>query len=415
MAASKNAVAPADDCEAGLNEASCPAPEGNAWLPESSAEGIKGVTRPPDGHRAPGATKLGRCGGLISNPGLLTCPAPLNTVPFLRGPWHPLQIGFVVLVFLAFIFFIVEVARGDGTDFVRVVTALGFLLLSVCLVWLGDSAYLLKAKTQECAALQGVTSSLHKQVDDLASQHSKCKDKNAELEKGNLQLRQQIESYADKNCEHKRLNGEMQELNTSLTTQVRDLLSEGEVYKEQNAKHQLQIAALTDKVEDLGCVEKQLGVLANECNGSVVQARSVLERLERDLRLNTANTAFLFFDRIDRKKSGKLANKEVSLFVDNLSFLWRHLPTFNKEKLKVKLTAQGGISLEQVSELVDEMLVEEDTYNRDHLAKQLRRSSRSDNLATPTAKHARDQPKIDEGNHESICSFDTTDELVLDS
>mmetsp|Transcript_4951 Transcript_4951/g.6928 ORF Transcript_4951/g.6928 Transcript_4951/m.6928 type:complete len:108 (-) Transcript_4951:27-350(-) len=94
-------------------------------------------------------------------------------------------------------------------------------------------------------------------------------------------------------------------------------------------------------------------------------------RLERNLQLNTVNSAFLFFDRADTNKDGKIDGDEVAQFVDSLAFLWQHLPHFDPEHMKAAITKQGGISMEQVQKLVDAMMLNMESVDPAELARRV--------------------------------------------
>mmetsp|Transcript_152749 Transcript_152749/g.470344 ORF Transcript_152749/g.470344 Transcript_152749/m.470344 type:complete len:305 (+) Transcript_152749:81-995(+) len=240
------------------------------------------------------------------------------------GPYHvgccvveihgPLQIVFGALAALASVFLIVELWR-EGFDTLRFIAGLVFISVCVYLVWLGKAIYLLKAFRKEIEKFRGLNQQLKGEVAKLETQN---------------------QSHDSKNKEQRRLNGE-----------------------------------LSDRVSDLSRVERQLGVLSVECQGSVAQARHVLERLERNVKLNTVNSAFLFFDRADRDRNGRVDGGEVSHFVDSLAFLWCHLPHFDAARVKASIAQQGGISLEQVHKLVDGMMLDPEAGDPAALARRL--------------------------------------------
>eukprot|EP00927_Polykrikos_kofoidii_P082713 TRINITY_DN8295_c0_g1_i2.p1 TRINITY_DN8295_c0_g1~~TRINITY_DN8295_c0_g1_i2.p1 ORF type:complete len:298 (+),score=69.01 TRINITY_DN8295_c0_g1_i2:90-983(+) len=174
---------------------------------------------------------------------------------------------------------------------------------------------------------------------------------------------------------------------------------ENNEYKKQNDEHKKLNDTLSSKVDDLSRVEKQLSVLATECEGSVAAARALLDRLERSVKLNTVNSVFLFYDRSDRDKNGRIDPHEVDVFVDNLGFLWGHLPGFDKDSLKASLKEQGGISLEQVHELVETTMRICDEEALKQAEKKLGSTSsaasvrRHDNAQTPgEATHGNERP-----------------------
>merc|ERR1719414_2909672 len=112
-------------------------------------------------------------------------------------------------------------------------------------------------------------------------------------------------------------------------------------------------------------------MLSADCNGSVQQARILLERLERNIRLDTVNSVFLFFDRSDRNKNGRVDVEEVDMFVDNLGFLWKHLPAFQPASLKQAIIEKGGLSLDQVHKLVEAMMLDQEAVDAAALSNKL--------------------------------------------
>mmetsp|Transcript_107581 Transcript_107581/g.261165 ORF Transcript_107581/g.261165 Transcript_107581/m.261165 type:complete len:281 (+) Transcript_107581:48-890(+) len=240
------------------------------------------------------------------------------------GPFHagccvvelhgPLQILFAFLGAVAVVFVIIELWR-EGYDTLRILGGVVFLLVCLYLVWLSKAIYLIKAFRKEIDKFRGLNEQLGGEVQKLQAEN---------------------QSYDIKNRDQARLNTE-----------------------------------LSDKVSDLSRVEQQLSVLSAECQGSVQQARQVVERLERNLQLNTVNSAFLFFDRADTNKNGKIDGDEVSQFVDSLAFLWQHLPHFDPERMKAAIIKQGGISMEQVQKLVDAMMLDMESVDPAELAKRV--------------------------------------------
>lgn len=216
-----------------------------------------------------------------------------------------------------------------------------------------------------------------KQLGDLADETSAYTDQNQKhreqvacLEGLNDKLSVELEElqaqskiYQQQNASYERLNQDLFETNADLKAQVAVVASQNGAFRGENAQYKTQNKLLLDNVKDLQRVEAQLAVFTRQCHGSVSEARVLLERLERDLRLNTVNTVFLFFDRADLNRNGKIDPEEVPLFVNNLSFLWRHLPCFDQDQLQTRLVRQGGVTLEQVHELVNSMMMEDHLYN----------------------------------------------------
>jgi len=226
----------------------------------------------------------------------------------------PLQLLFFFLAILALVLLIVQYVR-FGFEVVR--TIMGVLFIGVCiyLIWLGKAIYILKAFRKEVDKFRSLNKRLKGEVENLAQQNA---------------------NYDMKNQEHEKLNQD-----------------------------------LSGRVEDLAHVEKQLSVLSSECNGSVQQARQLIERLERNIKLDTVNSVFLFFDRADRDRNGKVDGNEVGLFVDNLGFLWKHLPSFDGAQMKASIMESGGLSLDQVHKLVEIMMLDGETSEPEAMAKKL--------------------------------------------
>lgn len=329
---------------------------------------------------------------------------PTYVGPCLVEVHGPLQLFFIFLATFAFISAGVELIKSfeNEMDVMAVINVVGFFLVSAYVVWLSKSIYVLRKFRAQIAEFQKLNSDLKVHVDDLCLENKEYEQKNLQHEKLNGELAKlnndltiqarnlnaQNERYVQHNLEHeaqvlqlRHANGELgtqvqdltdqiaqqkaaiQDLTTitnGLSREKEDLTNQNSDYRRCNAEHERRGQELEAQISDFKRVETQLALLSTECNGSVVEARKLLERLDRNLKLDTANAAILFFDRADRSRSGRLDPSEIPVFVDNLSFLWRHLPTFNKERLKASLIDKGGISLEEVHSLVDEMMVEEE-------------------------------------------------------
>jgi len=216
----------------------------------------------------------------------------------------PLQLLFAFLAFLAFIFLIVEYVRSDGGfDWIRTIAGVVFIVVCVYLGWLSKAIYILKA--------------FRKEIDNFRA------------------------------------------LNKRLKCQVEVMTEENREYAEKNADQKKYNQSLQDKVQDLSRVQGQLSILNNECKGNVEQAHQFLERLERNMKLDTVNSVLLFFDRSDTDKNGCISVDEVNKFVHQLSFLWSGVPGFDIEVVKAAIIEAGGLSLNQVSQLVEAMLLED--------------------------------------------------------
>jgi len=228
----------------------------------------------------------------------------------------PLQLVFVALALAAIVFLFIEYLRDDGgPDAPRTIAGVLFILVCFYLVYLGKAIYILRAFRREIDKFRGLNQRLKGEIDNLSEQNKE---------------------YNAKNVEHENLN--------------RDL---------------------SEKIGTLGHVEEKLTMLSADCNGSVQQARVLLERLERNIRLDTVNSVFLFFDRSDRNKNGRVDVEEVDMFVDNLGFLWKHLPAFEPTAMKKAITEQGGLSLDQVHKLVEAMMLDQDAVDAATVANKL--------------------------------------------
>jgi len=215
----------------------------------------------------------------------------------------PLQLLFAFLAFLAFIFLIIEYARSDGGfDWIRTLAGVVFLVVCVYLGWLSKAIYILKA------------------------------------------FRKEIDTFRALN---RRLKGE-----------VEVMTQENREYAEKNAEQDRHNQSLYDKVKDLSRVQNQLSILNNECKGNVEQAHHFLERLERNINLDTVNSVLLFFDRSDSDKNDCISADEVDKFVHKLNFLWSNVPGFDLEVMKAAIIEAGGLQHKQVPQLVEAMLHE---------------------------------------------------------
>jgi len=217
------------------------------------------------------------------------------------------------------------------------------------------------------AELSEMNCTFKAELEDMSKQNNKYSEQNMEHERLNSQLQAlndtlsvQIEELAGQSAEHReaneeqrRMNSEVLATNQKLKVQVTELFQINDNFKEQNAKHQELISRLQDKVNDFSRVENQLKLLSTECNGSVGQLRSLLDRFERNLRLDSTNTVLQFFDRADINRNKRIDPEEVPVFVDNLAVLWQHVPGFDQEKLKQSLLDRGGVDLQDIRGLID--------------------------------------------------------------
>lgn len=262
------------------------------------------------------------------------------------------QVLFWLLATAALVFVIWEIAR-KGSDFWRIAAVAGFFLTSGLLVWFAKGIYVLRLMRKETGRYRKLNDEMKTKLEDLTGNNEGYKKENANQEHLNKELKDQVE-----NC-----NG-----------QITNMKTQNEEHHRQNKIQEKLNTELAKKIKDLQHVEKQLGLLSQECQGSVTQARTVLERLEKNIRLDTINSVFLFFDRCDSNKDGTVEVSEIEKFVDSLSFLFKKLPTFNQEKMKKELKAQGGITLDQVHNLVEAILKEEDEKDPKALDQKLGRS-----------------------------------------
>lgn len=213
----------------------------------------------------------------------------------------PLQLLFMFLAVVAFGFLVAEFLRKDGgPDAVRTISGMMFIFVCIYLAYLGKAIYILKGFRREIAIFKGFNRRLKGEVIGMAVQN---------------------QEYTEKNDEQRKLQEE-----------------------------------LSEKVRDLSSIQQRLSMLSSECNGSVLQARQLIERLERNTKLNTSNIIHLFFGHADRNKNGRIDDDEVDSFIESLSFFTDHFATFKPEALKAAILEQGGLSREQVQELVDSML-----------------------------------------------------------
>jgi len=227
------------------------------------------------------------------------------------GPMHvgccvveilgPMQLLCVVLAFVAAIFLIAEYIREDGgPDVARTIAGLLFIFVCIYLVHLVKSIYLLKALRREVSRFRNLNRRLKGEVEDVALQNRE---------------------YTAKNEDHRQLNEQ-----------------------------------LSGKIGDLEHVQQQLFVLSMECDGNVIKATQLVERLERNTKLNTSNSIHLFFGHADRNKNGRIDVEEVDTFVDSLCFFKGHFPAFEPDNIRQALIEQGGMSMDQIRNLVDSMM-----------------------------------------------------------
>lgn len=226
----------------------------------------------------------------------------------------PLQLFFSVMVLVATAFLIIELYR-EGVETLRLIGGILFILVCMYLAYLSKAIYLIKA--------------FRKEIDTFTNL--------------NKQLKGQIQTLETENQEYDAKNKEQGQLNQELS----------------------------QKIGDLAKVEKQLSVLSTQCHGNIEAAKGLVERLERNLKLDTVNSVFLFFDRADQDKSGCVDGIEIAQFVDSLGFLWQHLPQFDASRMKASIAKQGGLSLEQVHRLVDTMMMAPETDDPATLAEKV--------------------------------------------
>jgi len=231
--------------------------------------------------------------------------------PIWIGPYHvgccvleilgPMQLLFMVLAFAAIIFLVAEYLREDGGwDVLRTIVGVLFIVVCIYVAHLVKSIYILKALRREVSRFKNLNRRLKGEVEDVAVQNRE---------------------YTAKNADHRLLNQQ-----------------------------------LSGKIGDLNHLEKQLYVLSMECDGNVIKATQLAERLERNTKLNTSNSIHLFFGYADRNKNGRIDVEEVDAFVDSLCFFKGHFPSFEPDRIRRTLTEQGGMSKDEILGLVDSML-----------------------------------------------------------
>lgn len=253
------------------------------------------------------------------------------------GPFHaglctveilgPLQVVFACLAALAAAFLVIEYWR-DGIDAFRF--AHGSVLLAACgyLAWLAKHIYVIKAFRKEVETFESLNGNLRSELHrlEIASKY------------------------------HTANNQAQAQLNLDLSQRVLDLIG----------------------------VERKLLVLSRNCAGSVMQARKALQRLERNLKLNTLNSAVLLFDRADADRNGRVDGEDAVQFIDSLAFLWSHLPSFDSKLLTSTMLSQGGVSIGQVHGLIDVIMKDVESIDPVQLARALE----------ATSEHLPEAPKV---------------------
>jgi len=212
-----------------------------------------------------------------------------------------LQLLFLFLAVTALGFLIAEFLRDDGgPDTARTISGVLFILVCLYLVYLVKTIYILKAFRREITMFKSL----------------------------NRRLKGEVVGFAVQNHEHTAKNNEHRKLNQELSK----------------------------RVDELQSLEQRLSMLSTECNGSALQAAQLIERLERNTKLNTSNSIHLFFGHADKNKNGRIDVEEVDSFVESLCFFTKHFPAFKPEAVKADIITQNGLSLDQVHKLVDSML-----------------------------------------------------------
>jgi len=215
----------------------------------------------------------------------------------------PLQLLFVFFALVAFIFLLIECARSGGFDWTRTIAGVTCIAVCVYLGWLSKTLYILEAFQKEIKTFRALNRRLRGEVEAMTQENREYAEKNAEQDKNNRSLQ--------------------------------------------------------GKVQDLARVGGQLSILNNECKGNVEQAHQFLERLGRNIKLDTVNSVLLFFDRSDSDKNDCINVDEVGKFVHRLNFLWSGVPGVDLEVMKAAIIEEGGLSLKQVHPLVEAMLLED--------------------------------------------------------
>mmetsp|Transcript_88282 Transcript_88282/g.248591 ORF Transcript_88282/g.248591 Transcript_88282/m.248591 type:complete len:376 (-) Transcript_88282:57-1184(-) len=246
----------------------------------------------------------------------------------------PLQIFFWLVSVVAFVVLVVEIAKQTGDEIIdlhRYLASIGFFVVAIALGWFAKLLYILKIFRAEIGRCKHLNARLEGDLTCLELQSAKFEEENLRYQNLNDELRTENEHFRTENDRHARLNHEASKNITSLAA----------------------------KVVDLQHVERQLAILSKECAGSVQQARSILDRLERNTKLGTVNTIFLFFDRCDTNKDGLIDEHELELFVEHIDNLFKHLEGWNRDTMKSNLLEKGGLTISQVHTLVDIIMLED--------------------------------------------------------
>lgn len=289
---------------------------------------------------------------------------PYNVGPVELALYGPTQVVFLILAFLAFVLILITLAQKDK-DVMSILTAIAFFLACLYVAWMVKSLYVMQWLEGEIKKFEAMNTDMEAKVKDLNVQAEALVVEN--------------QKYQEENAEHMRLNeqelrlhADLEEGVGDLTQQMEDLTQQNETYAEQNVEQQRVNEELATQVGEYKILERRLALLASDCGDNVEQARFVIERLERNLRLGTLNTIFMFFERSDTNSDGQISEDEVDDFVDYLTNLWRHLPFWDPEMVRRAIISQGGLSRAQLRLLVEAMMMEEDVRNALEFERRLR-------------------------------------------
>lgn len=266
---------------------------------------------------------------------------PKHVGCFVLEIYGPMQLLLWALILPAMVFLGIEIDKQSKEDFVdyhRYSTAIGCVAFAIVLCPFAKALYIIKLLRMEILNFRKLNRALQTQVEEFTKQ---------------------VGDFAKENDTYKTANSRHTELNAELCQQFEKQQRECIRQEEINTKLSHEVGDLKATVSDLQRVEKQLLLLSNECAGSVEQARGLLTRLERNLKLDTVNTVFLFFDRCDRDNDGKIDASELDLFLNNIANLFKHVEGFSKQNMRASLLDQGGLTLEQAHTLVEAIMLEE--------------------------------------------------------
>lgn len=342
-------VHPIDDDEPAKGDGSAKGKD----VEEGAAGGDDGVA---DAATAVANAKAARANMMIAGPW------ELGPIEF--GIYGLLQLAFMLMTVVALVWAIILCSLPDKNGF-GIVAGFGLLFVLAYTAWHSKGLYLQRFLRGEIGVFRRLNERFGAQLDELTGSVQ-------ELEDGNTKYKQLNADHAAANERQRLVNAELQEGMDHLRQRV-DVLGVTNVrFSQENTEHQRLNGDLTQQVDDFQVLEKRLAQLAKDCGGSTEEATSLMEKLERNVRLDTVNTVFQFFDRQDRNRDGKIDDDEIDMFVDSLSMLWRQLPSWDPEQMKESIREQGGLNLDQVHTLVEAMMLEEDVRKAEDLEEKMR-------------------------------------------